>query len=130
MIEKVKEGFNKDTGFIKNNDFKIVELTEKSSTVEYIVKNTGLNTIGIVHGGILFGLADTAAGVLACTNGKFPITVNSSINYLKQARKGKLLAKSKAIKEGKTFGVYIVNIYDEDNDLICNASITMYYKNI
>lgn len=128
MKEKILEGFNNDNGFIKNNGFKIIELDENIAKVEYEVKSDGLNSINIVHGGVLFGLCDTTAGCLACMSGYFPMTVNSSINYVNPASKGKLTAIAKVVKSGFIFGVYSVDVYDENNKIICTSNVTMYYK--
>ena len=130
MKDRIYEGFNKDNGFIKNNGFKLIELNEEEACVEYEIDNSGLNSINIVHGGILFGLADTTAGALACMSGKFPITTNASINYLNPAKKGKIIGIAKKLREGNLIGVYEVKIYDEDNTLLCISNIEMVYKNI
>lgn len=128
MKEKVLEGFNNDNGFIKNNGFKILELNDEIAKLEYIVKDEGLNSIGIVHGGVLFGLCDTTAGCLACMSGYFPLTVNSNISYLNPISKGKLTAIAKKVKIGKTLGVYRVEAYDEKNKIICTSDVTMFFK--
>ena len=130
MKERIYEGFDKDNGFIKNNNFKLIELNKEVAKVEYIVNESGLNSIGIVHGGVLFGLADTTAGALACMSGKFPVTTTSNINYVKSVSKGKVTAIAKAIREGNLLGVYEVKIYDEKDNLLCVATIEMLYKNI
>ncbi len=130
MKEKVIEEYNKDNGFMKHNDFKIIELDNNHAKLEYKIKKNGLNPIGIVHGGLLFGLCDTAAGVLASMNGKFPLTISCNVNYLKPAKGKKIFAIAKKLKEGKTIGYYSVELFDDNNSLITSATINMFYSDI
>lgn len=130
MKEQVIKGFESDYGYVKNNDFKIIELNEKECIMEYVVKKEGLNPIKIVHGGLLFGLADTCAGVLASMSGKFPVTINSSIHYLNQAKCKKVIAKSSVLKLGNNLGYFKVDIFDENDTLLCTCNVDMYLKKI
>lgn len=128
MKEEIIKGFNNSDGFVKNNNFKIVSLDDKECTIEYNVVNEGLNPAKIVHGGLLFGLADTTAGTLACMNGQMPLTTSASIQYLNPARCKKLISTSRILKLGTKLGYYVVDIYDENNIMICTVNITMYFK--
>ena len=127
MVEYIKNRFGADTGFIKNNDIKIISLTKDEAVLEYEIKESGLNPQKIVHGGLIFGLADTAAGTLGCTVGKFPLTTNANINYLNKASGTKLIAKAKALKVGKNIGYYNVDIYNDKNELVANSNVNMYF---
>ncbi|MBQ6285130.1 MAG: PaaI family thioesterase [Bacilli bacterium] len=130
MKDIVIEEYNKDKGFIRHNNFKIIELDSEHSKLEYRIKRDGLNPVGMVHGGLLFGLCDTAAGVLASMSGKFPLTISSNINYLKPARGKKIFAIAKKLKEGKTIGYYSVDLFDENNSLVTSATINMFFSEI
>ena len=127
MEEEIIKGFNNDKGFIKNNDFKLISVDDKEVVLEYTVKKEGLNVMNIVHGGLLFGLADSAAGTLACMSGKYPLTINSSINYLNTAKCKKLIAKASVIKLGSSIGYYKVDIFDENDVIICTCNIDFYF---
>ncbi len=127
MKEKVIENFGKEKGFIKTNNFKIIELDEEHCKMEYKIEESGLNPVKIVHGGVLFGLADTCAGALACMTGKFPLTTSSNINYLSQAKGDKLYAIANILKVGHNIGYYIVDIFDDTNKKVANATVNMYF---
>ena len=130
MEDKIKEIIESDTGFIKNNEFKIIELNNKKCILEYKVKKNGLNPYSIVHGGILFGLADTCAGLLSTMNGFTPVTLDSNISYLRNVSEGKIYAEAFILKEGKTIGFYKVEIKDENNNILSVVNINMYNKKI
>ena len=130
MKEEVIDGFNKDNGYIKTHNFKIIDLNNEECTVEYIVNDDGLNPIKIAHGGLLFGLADTTAGALACMTGKYPLTINSDIHFLNTAKCNKLISKASILKIGNNIGYFKVDIHDENKNLICTCTIDMYLKKI
>lgn len=122
-----KETLKKDNGFIKNNNYKVLKVEENYCEMEGLITDTSMNPFGLAHGGYIFGLADTAAGIAAMTDEKTALTVNSSIEYLKAAKGKKLLAIAKALKKGKNIAVIEVSIYDEENNLIAKASVTYFY---
>lgn len=82
---------------------------------------------GVVHGGILAALADTA-GALGCylslPRGARLATVELTINYLEPVAQGEILAEGKMLRCGKTFTVAECEIRDKDNHLVAKALIT------
>ncbi len=128
MKEKVIEGFNNDKGFIKHNNYKIVDLSEDECIMEYDVVEEGMNPINMVHGGMLFGLADTAAGMVACMREKYPVTTNASIHYLNAAKCKKVIAKASALKVGNKIGYFRVDVFDENDTILCTCNVEMYLK--
>lgn len=130
MIEKIKDVIENSNGFMKDNEFKIISLNEKECVMEYIVKDNALNPYGMVHGGILFGFADSAAASLACMSGKYPVTIDCGVHYMNAAKCKKLIAKASLLKLGNNIGFYKVDIFDENDTLICSSNIDMYLKKI
>lgn len=129
MKKEVEEILNKDKGFINNQNFKIEDCNEEFVKMSYEIKQEGMNPYDIVHGGVLFGLADTTSGVLAAIHNKKCVTTSATINYLSPAKKGKIYAVAKVLKEGKSIGYYIVDIYDEEDNLLVSANFNMYFIN-
>ncbi len=88
-----------------------------------------LNPFGAVHGGVVFGLADTAGGAALLSN--IPetaiVTSTGTINYLRGTNQTKMLiAKAMPVKFGKTLNVYDVDIFDEKERLVAKAVMTYY----
>ena len=121
-----KETLAKDKGFINNNNFEVIKVEENYCELDGIITQSSLNHIGIVHGGYIFGLADTAAGIAAMTNGGNVVTIDSTISYIKPAKGNRITAKASAIKTGKTISVFEVQIINEKEDLVAEARITLY----
>ena len=119
------EEFN--IGFIKSHGFELISVTKNKAVLKSIIGDNELNPIGIAHGGLLFGLADTAAGVLAFANNKKCVTTSANINYLKPAT-NKVIATATILKEGKNIGYYNVEIRNELNELVAISTVNMYFK--
>ena len=126
-IEKlIKEKFE-DNGFIKYNNIKIIEVKENYARLEVELDENSLNPNGTAHGGLIFGLADSAMGAAAATNGRNVCTINSQIDYLKAGKGTKLIAEASELKVGKTTAVYRCNIEDENNKLIATCTGTYFF---
>jgi len=62
------------------------------------------NSAGVVHGGVLFTLADTGMGAAlypALEKGSFCTTVEIKINYFKPVTAGRVVCDSKVINQGR-----------------------------
>ena len=131
MTRIAKDTLKDINGFIGNNNYNVIKVEEGYCELEGIISETSYNNMNIVHGGYIFGLADTAAGIAALSS-VFGIdvnivTVDASINYFKPAKGEKLIAKAKTIKPGKTISVIEVEIYNDKNDMVAKTSMTFYY---
>lgn len=82
---------------------------------------------GVVHGGFLAALADTA-GALACylslPAGTWLATVELKINYLEAVAEGTIVAEGKMLRVGKTFAVAECEIRDGENRLVAKSLMT------
>src|SRR5574341_234666 len=82
---------------------------------------------GVVHGGILAALADTAAGV-ACymllPRGTRLATIEMKINYLEPVEKGTILAEARVLRKGRTTAVAECDIRDTSALLVAKALLT------
>ena len=122
-----KEQLKKCKGFIEANNYEILKVEENYCELEGTITESSTNHLGIAHGGYIFGLADTAAGVAAMTDGRNAMTINSSIDYLKVSKGNKLKAIAKCIKNGKTVSFFEVLIYDTEENLIAKANVNYFY---
>jgi acyl-CoA thioesterase len=82
---------------------------------------------GVVHGGILAALADTAAGV-ACymllPRGTRLATIEMKINYLEPVEKGTILAEARVLRKGRTTAVAECDVRDTAGLLVAKALLT------
>ena len=114
-------------GFIQNNHYKLIDIKKDYCVMEAEVREESLNPYGMVHGGFMFGLADTAAGVAARSSGKKAVTLSSHIEYLHAGYGKKIKAVVEPVKVGNKVSVYEVFIYDEKEVLIAKATVDYFY---
>ena len=117
---------NELNGFIKHNNYNIVSAENGSCVMTADITESSLNPYGTAHGGFIFGLADTAAGIAAKTFGRNAMTVSADIDYLHAGKGNMLKADATCIKNGRTIAVFEVSIYDEKR-LIAKSSMTYFY---
>jgi uncharacterized protein (TIGR00369 family) len=82
---------------------------------------------GVVHGGILAALADTAAAIAAYTavpRGVELATLELKINYLEPVPGGRVKADAKVLRAGRNFIVTECEIFDESGSLAAKALLT------
>jgi uncharacterized protein (TIGR00369 family) len=82
---------------------------------------------GVVHGGILAALADTAAAIAAYTTvprGVEIATLELKINYLEPVPGGTVKADARVLRAGRNFIVTECEIYNESGSLAAKALLT------
>ena len=94
------------------------------------VRNEMMNGLGIVHGGIAFSLADSAFA-FACNNRNvLSVALDTSINFLKPVHVGDILtAEAKELHNGKSTGLYQVNISNQQQHLVAVFKGTCFRTN-
>ena len=114
-------------GFIEANNYEVLKVEDNYCELLGTITETSTNHIGIAHGGYIFGLADTAAGIASMTDGSKAVTISSNIDYLKTAKTKTLKAIATCTKKGKKIAFFEVNIYDEEENLIAKANMNYCY---
>lgn len=127
MYQALKEYMDNAGGFIQNNHYSLVEVGKDYCVMEAEIRDESLNPYGMVHGGFLFGLADTAAGALARVTGRKAVTLNSHIEYLHACYGSKIKAAIHPIKAGKSVSVYEACVYDMNEVMVAKAVIDYFY---
>jgi uncharacterized protein (TIGR00369 family) len=82
---------------------------------------------GVVHGGILAAMADTAAAIASYSVlpiGSTLATVQLSINYLEPVPRGRVRAEARVLRVGRNFVVAECEIRIEDGSLAAKALLT------
>jgi acyl-CoA thioesterase len=124
--DKYMVHFNQNNNFMRENGMKLISLKEGYAVMEMELNHTSLNIQGTLHGGAIYTLADSAAGAAAKSYGFVSITLNGSINYIKTTATGKVKAIASQIHQGRTTGVYKVEVIDENKNLLACCTFTMF----
>ena len=127
LTEMAKNIVKQSKGFIEANNYEVIKVEEHYCELLGTLTETSTNHLGAAHGGYIFGLADTAAGIATMTDGRTAVTISSNINYLKPAETSTIKAVASCIKKGKTISFFEVKIYDDKDNLIADANINYCY---
>jgi uncharacterized protein (TIGR00369 family) len=96
--------------------------------IEVVVKEKHLQNFGIIHGGVYSSLVDAAAFWAVYTQieeGLGMTTVEIKVNFLSPVSTGRLIAKGRSIKVGKTLCLGEALIEDETGKLLAHGTSTM-----
>ena len=81
--EELKQRLLDSNEFISDSEIKILEFSDDHAKLEMKIDKAVLNGHGIVHGGIIFAMADNAAAAATFTKGRLCVTLNSTINFIR-----------------------------------------------
>ena len=87
-----------------------------------------LQPFGIVHGGVISTLIDTAtfwAAFLRLPEDTGLVNVDLKLNYLCSVSKGKLTAKGSCLRYGKSISYSEAKVFDENAKLIAHGTSTL-----
>jgi len=82
---------------------------------------------GVVHGGVLASIADTAGGLatyLSLPPGSRTATVEMKINFLEPVHGGTIFAEARVIRLGKYLAVVECDVRDNHGKLVAKALMT------
>lgn len=106
---------------------RIILIDPGHSIYETEVTEHALNLYGRTHGGYLYTLCDTAAGMAALSSGVNVVTLRADMSYIRPAVKGDILrAEGITIHDGRTTKVIESAVYDQHEKLVCKGTFTMY----
>jgi uncharacterized protein (TIGR00369 family) len=84
---------------------------------------------GVVHGGVLAALADTAGGLasyMACPPGTRVATIEMKINYLESVEAGSVTADARVVRIGRHIAVVDCDVRDDRGRLVSKALMTFF----
>jgi uncharacterized protein (TIGR00369 family) len=87
-----------------------------------------LNLQGLIHGGVIATLADTAAGLALRSTiepGTRHVTINLDVQYLRPAREGTLTARGRVVRAGRSIGFADAEVTDGGGTVIARAQATV-----
>ena len=94
---------NESNPFMLHNHIRAVSLKETQAAVEAEIEPDSLNAMGSVHGGLMFVMAEVAAGLATRNDGRRYVTLDSSFRFIKGSNSAKtLLAEAAITKRGRT----------------------------
>ncbi len=122
LRQKMLDFGNNDKTFVGNIGIVCTDVGEGTATLTLIPSDLNRNHWGIVHGGALYTLCDTACGMAALSadrKEKF-VSANGNIDFL-AAGKGVLTAVATVDRMGGKLCFTSVKVHDETGKLVANG---------
>ncbi|MCD8019103.1 MAG: PaaI family thioesterase [Clostridiales bacterium] len=128
-FEEFFQHWKRPRGFYDTMNFQDARINE-DGTIALSVRVTEdlTNYYGNAQGGVIFALADTAAGMMLVAQGRAGMTLNGSISYFKPSSLGAVMTATVfPRKVGKGTGTFLVEIRDDLGIHVADCTFTMYY---
>ena len=109
--------------------FRLVKASRGRVRLRFKVDPRHLEIHGVVHGGVLAALADTAGGLasyMACPLGTRVATVEMKINYLEGVERGSITADARVVRIGRHLSVVDCDVTDNAGRLVAKALMTFF----
>ena len=126
-LDKLKARVNARGGYMRLNGLEVTELAPGYCEARAPMSKEKMNPHGMAHGGYLFTLCDTAAGVAATTLGRKVVGRTASIHFLRPGSGTYFTAKSRVIQSGRHMALGRVDVFDDQEELIATADVEMFY---
>ena len=124
---KLMDSRNNQKDFTNFLGIKTIKMSEGYAEGELKIKPEYYNSQGILHGGLLFTVADTIGGSAARSYEKQVVTVNANMEYLAAGENVETLyAYAKTLQHGNRISRYQVELYDQTKKLLATGNFTYY----
>ena len=105
----------------------IVELKKGGCSLVCTTRKEMLNGFDILHGGITYSLSDSALAFASNSYGFKCVSVETSISHLRPVHKDtKLRVECIEIHRGRTIGIYTVDIFNDEDQLVSKFKGTVH----
>lgn len=116
------------SGTAKQMGFRITRVERGRVVLQMRVKRHHKQVHGVVHGGVLAALADTAGGLASCSAADWRrvATIEMKINYLEAVAKGTVVADARVVRMGRHIAVVDCDIRVDGGRLVGKALMSFF----
>jgi acyl-CoA thioesterase len=120
-------GFVERDGFARHVGVQVLDYGEGHARARLDVAAHHLNSLGTLHGGAIFSLADAAFAVAANSRG-LALATNVDVAFFKMVRAGALVAEAHEVARNARMATYLVEVRDDGGALVAQMQGTVYRK--
>ena len=128
-LEKLKERVNADEGYMHFLGIEVTDLAEGYCQCRAPLGPEKNNPHGIAHGGFLFTICDTVAGIAGTSLGRGVVGRSADIHFLRPGRGTAFTGKGRVVQAGHTTALCAVELYDDRDELIVSADFELFFLN-
>lgn len=126
-MEEIKNFFKRDN-FSNLVGIELLEVKPGYARTKLEIKPHHLNGFRVVHGGVIFTLADLACAVASNADGQLTVSVSASIHYIKSGKGGSLFAEAKKTCSNDKLSSYEITVSDDKGEKIASFQGLVYHK--
>lgn len=112
--------------YIVYNRIQVASAEKESVEIYTDLRPEFKNIYGMVHGGLIATMLDSCAGLTVRLDGNRYVTLDMNICYFANVKEGRITAKSRVVKRGRTVTVMNVQMTGEDSTLMAEATVTFF----
>ena len=127
LAERVVKGMLERDAFSAWLGLEVLEIRPRYAAVRMTVRPDMMNGFGVCHGGVTFGLADSAFAFAANTHGRVTVSIDNSISYPAAVSTGDVLTAI-AVEESAAnrIAFYAVRVTNQQDSLVALFRGTVY----
>jgi acyl-CoA thioesterase len=127
LAERVVKGMLERDAFSAWLGLEVLEIRPRYAAVRMTVRPDMMNGFGVCHGGVTFGLADSAFAFAANTHGRVTVSIDNSISYPAAVSAGDVLtAIATEESAANRIAFYAVRVTNQHDGLVALFRGTVY----
>ena len=127
LVDRLRERLQ-GTAFYRWPGIELVDASPWHAEIVFQAGPEHVNLQGLVHGGMLATVADTAMGLAVRTSlesGRRHVTVQLSIEFLSPGKSGRIVAHGHTVKIGRQLGFAEAEVVDARGHVLARARSTL-----
>ena len=127
-MDNIRKFLGKDR-FAAHVGIELVRVSEGRAETRLRIDSNHLNGAGIVHGAVVFSLADFTFAAASNSHGTLAVAINANISFMKAAREGDTLtARAEEVAINPKLASYDIRVTDADGALVAVFQGMVYRK--
>jgi acyl-CoA thioesterase len=120
--------FIENDRFASHNGIEIVDHGKGYATARVVIAPEHLNSARIVHGALVFALADAAFSAASNSHGQLALAINANISFFKASKEGVLVAEAREVAINPKLATYSIPVTNEAGEAVALFQGTVYRK--
>lgn len=114
--------------FARHLNLQVLEAAPGLARVRLDIEKYHYNGVDIIHGGVIFAVADYAFAIACNRHDQIAVAVNASISYITTTKRKALIAEAKEITRGTKMASYDVRVSDDEGTIVATFQGLAYLK--